>query len=264
MLQSVEDVTDAEAKARLEKGEKVEGWYDDRTGEVVLYMPNVHDSYTAEKTVWHEIVGHKGMRELFGNGNYDKFLDDIYFNLDKPEYADLKKLVVKELQYNPFGYRNAIEEAIARMAEEGHGEHGLWNNLKNKVTDIFREIGYRAAPNTKDIKYLLWLARNYSKHPESDGYFAIRRNALLHKLERDNTPSIVERNGMFFDNDGKNHGYLLDLNHKDFEEATDGKVHFRTSPMTASKIEEYNRDSEQNSMLSRKVPLITCSLCRRL
>ena len=241
MLQSVEEVTNAEAKARLEKGEKVEGWYDERTGEVVLYMPNVHDSYTAEKTVWHEIVGHKGMRELFGNDNYDKFLDDIYFNLDKPEYADLKKLVMKELQYNPFDYRNAIEEAIARMAEEGHGEHGLWNNLKNKVANIFREIGYRVAPNTKDIKYLLWLAKNYSKHPESDGYFAIRRNALLHKLERDNTPSIVERNGMFFDNDGKDHDYLLDLNHKDFEEATDGKVHFRTSPMTASKIEEYNR-----------------------
>lgn len=241
MLQSVEEVTNSEAKARLEKGEKVEGWYDERTGEVVLYMPNVHDSYTAEKTVWHEIVGHKGMRELFGNDNYDKFLDDIYFNLDKPEYADLKKLVMKELQYNPFDYRNAIEEAIARMAEEGHGEHGLWNNLKNKVANIFREIGYRVAPNTKDIKYLLWLAKNYSKHPESDGYFAIRRNALLHKLERDNTPSIVERNGKFFDNDGKDHDYLLDLNHKDFEEATDGKVHFRTSPMTASKIEEYNR-----------------------
>nr|DAN15262.1 MAG TPA: Chromatin remodeling complex ATPase [Caudoviricetes sp.] len=241
MLQSAEEVTNAEAKARLENGEKVEGWYDESTGEVVLYMPNVHDSYTAEKTVWHEIVGHKGMRELFGNDNYDKFLDDIYFNLDKPEYADLKKLVMKELQYNPFDYRNAIEEAIARMAEEGHGEQGLWNNLKNKVTNIFREIGYRVAPNTKDIKYLLWLAKNYSKHPESDGYFGIRRNALLHKLERDNTPSFVERNGMFFDNDGKNHDYLLDLNRKDFEEATDGKVHFRTSPMTASKIEEYNR-----------------------
>lgn len=241
MLQSAEEVTNAEAKARLKKGEKVEGWYDESTGEVVLYMPNVHDSYTAEKTVWHEIVGHKGMRELFGNDNYDKFLDDIYFNLDKPEYADLKKLVMKELQYNPFNYRNAIEEAIARMAEEGHGEHGLWNNLKNKITNIFREIGYRVAPNTKDIKYLLWLAKNYSKHPESDGYFAIRRNALLHKLEKDNTPSIVERNGMYFDNDGKNHDYLLDLNRKDFEEATDGKVHFRTSPMTASKIEEYNR-----------------------
>lgn len=241
MVNSVDEITNPRVKADIESGKNVTGWYDEKTGEVVLYMPNVHDSYTAEKTVWHEIVGHKGMRELFGNDNYDKFLDDIYFNLDKPEYADLKKLVMKELQYNPFDYRNAIEEAIARMAEEGHGEHGLWNNLKNKVTNIFREIGYRVAPNTKDIKYLLWLAKNYSKHPESDGYFDIRRNALLHKLEKDNTPSIVDRNGMYFDNDGKNHDYLLDLNHKDFEEATDGKVHFRTSPMAASKIEEYNR-----------------------
>lgn len=241
MVSSVDEITNKAAKAAVEEGRKITGWYDEKTGEVHLYMPNIHDRYTAEKTVWHEIVGHKGMRELFGNDNYDKFLDDIYFNLDKPEYADLKKLVMKELQYNPFNYRNAIEEAIARMAEEGHGEHGLWNNLKNKVTNIFREIGYRVAPNTKDVKYLLWLAKNYSKHPESDGYFAIRRNALLHKLEKDNTPSIVERNGMYFDNDGKNHDYLLDLNRKDFEEATDGKVHFRTSPMTASKIEEYNR-----------------------
>lgn len=241
MVSSVDEITNKAAKAAIEEGRKITGWYDEKTGEVHLYMPNINDRYTAEKTVWHEIVGHKGMRELFGNDNYDKFLDDIYFNLDKPEYADLKKLVMKELQYNPFDYRNAIEEAIARMAEEGHGEHGFWNNLKNKVANIFREIGYRVAPNTKDIKYLLWLAKNYSKHPESDGYFAIRRNALLHKLERDNTPSIVERNGMFFDNDGKNHDYLLDLNHKDFEEVTDGKVHFRTSPMTASKIEEYNR-----------------------
>lgn len=241
MVSSVDEITNKAAKAAVEEGRKITGWYDEKTGEVHLYMPNIHDRYTAEKTIWHEVVGHKGMRELFGNDNYDKFLDDIYFNLDKPEYADLKKLVMKELQYNPFDYRNAVEEAIARMAEEGHGEHGLWNNLKNKVTNIFREIGYRVAPNTKDIKYLLWLAKNYSKHPESDGYFAIRRNALLHKLERDNTPSIVEGNGMYFDNDGKSHDYLLDLNRKDFDEATDGKVHFRTSPMTASKIEEYNR-----------------------
>ncbi len=241
MVSSVDEITNKAAKTAIEEGRKITGWYDEKTGEVHLYMPNIHDRYTAEKTVWHEIVGHKGMRELFGNDNYDKFLDDIYFNLDKPEYADLKKLVMKELQYNPFNYRNAIEEAIARMAEEGHGEHGLWNTLKNKVTNIFREIGYRVAPNTKDVKYLLWLAKNYSKHPGSDGFFAMRRNALLHKLEKDNTPSIVERNGMYFDNDGKSHDYLLDLNRKDFEEATDGKVHFRTSPMTASKIEEYNR-----------------------
>ena len=241
MVSSVGEITNKAAKAAIEEGRKITGWYDEKTGEVHLYMPNIHDRYTAEKTIWHEVVGHKGMRELFGEDRFEKFLRDVWYDLDKPENAALKKLVDEERKYNPLNIYDAIEEGIARLAEDGKGEAGFWNGIKNKVSDFLHEIGYRVAPNTKDVKYLLWLAKNYSKHPESDGYFAIRRNALLHKLERDNTPSIVERNGMYFDNDGKNHDYLLDLNHKDFEEATDGKVHFRTSPMTASKIEEYDK-----------------------
>lgn len=241
MVSSVDEITNKAAKAAIEDGRKITGWYDEKTGEVHLYMPNIHDRYTAEKTIWHEVVGHKGMRELFGDERFDKFLRDVWYDLDKPENAALKKLVDEERKYNPLNIYDAIEEGIARLAEDGKGEPGFWNGIKNKVSDFLHEIGYRIAPNTKDVKYLLWLAKNYSKHPESDGYFAIRRNALLHNLERDNTPSIVERNGMYFDNDGKNHDYLLDLNHKDFEEATDGKVHFRTSPMTASKIEEYDK-----------------------
>lgn len=241
MVSSVDEITNKAAKDAIEEGRKITGWYDEKTGEVHLYMPNIHDRYTAEKTIWHEVVGHKGMRELFGDERFDKFLRDVWYDLDKPENAALKKLVDEERKYNPLNIYDAIEEGIARLAEDGKGEAGFWNGIKNKVSDFLHEIGYRIAPNTKDVKYLLWLAKNYSKHPESDGYFAIRRNALLHKLERDNTPSIVERNGMYFDNDGKNHDYLLDLNHKDFEEATDGKVHFRTSPMTASKIEEYDK-----------------------
>lgn len=241
MVSSVDEVTNKAAKAAIEEDRKITGWYDEKTGEVHLYMPNIHDRYTAEKTIWHEVVGHKGMRELFGEDRFNQFLRDVWYDLDKPENAELKKLVDEERRYNPLNIYDAIEEGIARLAEDGKGEPGFWNGIKNKVSDFLHEIGYRVAPNTKDIKYLLWLAKNYSKHPESDGYFAIRRNALLYKLERDNTPSIVEKNGMFFDNDGKNHDYLLDLNHKDFEEATDGKVHFRTSPMAASKIEEYDK-----------------------
>lgn len=241
MVSSVGEITNKAARAAIEEGRKITGWYDEKTGEVHLYMPNIHDRYTAEKTIWHEVVGHKGMRELFGDERFDKFLRDVWYDLDKPENAALKKLVDEERKYNPLNIYDAIEEGIARLAEDGKGEAGFWNGIKNKVSDFLHEIGYRIAPNTKDVKYLLWLAKNYSKHPESDGYFAIRRNALLHKLERDNTPSIVDRNGMYFDNDGKNHDYLLDLNRKDFEQATDGQVHFRTSPMTASKIEEYDK-----------------------
>lgn len=240
MVSSVDEITNKAAKAAIEDGRKITGWYDEKTGEVHLYMPNIHDRYTAEKTVWHEVVGHKGMRELFGEDRFNQFLRDVWYDLDKPENAELKKLVDEERRYNPLNIYNAIEEGIARLAEDGKGEPGFWNGIKNKVSDFLHEIGYRIAPNTKDVKYLLWLSKNLQKNP-NDPYWKLRAEAVKYRLDHDRVPAIVVRNGMYFDNDGKNHDYLLDLNHKDFEEATDGKVHFRTSPMTASKIDEYNR-----------------------
>lgn len=239
MVSSVDEITNKAAKAAIEEGRKITGWYDENTGEVHLYMPNIHDRYTAEKTIWHETVGHKGMRGLMGE-SFDKFLDSVWYDLDKPDNAGLKKLVAEEMKYSPLDYRNAIEEGIARMAEEGKGEYGFWNTIRNKVTDFLHELGYRIAPNTKDVKYLLWLSKNLQKNP-NDPYWKLRAEAVKYRLDHEDIRSVVERNGMYFDNDGKNHDYLLDLNHKDFEEATDGKVHFRTTPTTASKIEEYNR-----------------------
>lgn len=240
MVSSVDEITNKAAKAAIEEGRKITGWYDEKTGEVHLYMPNIHDRYTAEKTIWHEVVGHKGMRELFGDERFDKFLREVWYDLDKPENAALKKLVDEERKFNPLNIYDAIEEGIARLAEDGKGEPGFWNGIKNKVSDFLHEIGYRIAPNTKDVKYLLWLSKNLQKNP-NDPYWKLRAEAVKYRLDHDRVPAIVVRNGMYFDNDGKNHDYLLDLNHKDFEEATDGKVHFRTSPMTASKIDEYNR-----------------------
>ncbi|HBF05714.1 MAG TPA: hypothetical protein DDW28_06355, partial [Prevotella sp.] len=163
MVNSAEEVTNKRAKEAIEEGKHITGWYDEKTGEVHLYMPNIHDRYTAEKTIWHEVVGHKGMRELFGEDRFDKFLRSVWYDLDKPEYAVLKKLVMEEMKYNPLNAYNAIEEGIARLAEDGRGEAGFWNNIKNKVSDFLHEIGYRMAPNTKDVKYLLWLSKNLQK-----------------------------------------------------------------------------------------------------
>lgn len=170
MVSSVDEITNKAAKAAIEEGRKITAWYDEKTGEVHLYMPNIHDRYTAEKTIWHEVVGHKGMRELFGDERFDKFLRDVWYDLDKPENAALKKLVDEERKYNPLNIYDAIEEGIARLAEDGKGEAGFWNNIRNKVTDFLHEIGYRIAPNTKDVKYLLWLSKNLQKNP-NDPYW---------------------------------------------------------------------------------------------
>lgn len=238
MVNSVEEIENPKVRKDIENGKQVTGWYDEKTGEVHLYMPNIHDSYTAEKTVWHETVGHKGMRGLLGE-KFNDYMRSLWMDLDNPINADLRAYVKEKMNMNHLGFYDAIEEFIAKSAEDGKGEPGFWNYIKNKVTDALHEIGYRVSPNVKDVKYMLWLAKNVQKHGDSP-LWKMRAEAVRWKIEHEKTLSVVEENGMMYDNNGKKHG-LLDLNKKDFDEATDGHVHYRTSPMTASKIEEYNR-----------------------
>lgn len=247
MVSSVDEITNKAAKAAIEEGRKITGWYDEKTGEVHLYMPNIHDRYTAEKTIWHEVVGHKGMRELFGDERFDKFLRDVWYELDKPENAALKKLVDEERKFNPLNIYDAIEEGIARLAEDGKGEAGFWNGIKNKVSDFLHEIGYRIAPNTKDVKYLLWLSKNLQKNP-NDPYWKLRAEAVKYRLDHERKPAVVAHDGMFYGNDGKVRS-MDNLTKAEWNEATDGEIHFRTTPSAGTALDRYHRSLDEHGYM---------------
>lgn len=247
MVSSVDEIINKAAKAAIEDGRKITGWYDEKTGEVHLYMPNIHDRYTAEKTIWHEVVGHKGMRELFGDERFDKFLREVWYDLDKPENAALKKLVDEERKFNPLNIYDAIEEGIARLAEDGKGEPGFWNGIKNKVSDFLHEIGYRVAPNTKDVKYLLWLSKNLQKNP-NDPYWKLRAEAVKYRLDHERMPAVVAHDGMFYGNDGKVRS-MDNLTKSEWDEATDGQIHFRTTPSAGTALDRYHRSLDEHGYM---------------
>lgn len=247
MVSSVDEITNKSAKAAVEEGRKITGWYDEKTGEVHLYMPNIHDRYTAEKTIWHEVVGHKGMRELFGEDRFNQFLRDVWYDLDKPENAELKKLVDEERRYNPLNIYDAIEEGIARLAEDGKGEPGFWNGIKNKVSDFLHEIGYRIAPNTKDVKYLLWLSKNLQKNP-NDPYWKLRAEAVKYRLDHDRVPAVVAHDGMFYGNDGKVRS-MESMTKSEWNESTDGQIHFRTTPSAGTALDRYHRSLDEHGYM---------------
>lgn len=247
MVSSVDEITNKAAKAAIDDGRKITGWYDEKTGEVHLYMPNIHDRYTAEKTIWHEVVGHKGMRELFGDERFDKFLREVWYDLDKPENAALKKLVDEERKFNPLNIYDAIEEGIARLAEDGKGEAGFWNGIKNKVSDFLHEIGYRIAPNTKDVKYLLWLSKNLQKNP-NDPYWKMRAEAVKYRLDHERMPAVVTHDGMFYGNDGKVRS-METLTKSEWDEATDGQIHFRTTPSAGTALDRYHSSLDEHGYM---------------
>ena len=237
MVNSVEEIGNEEVRRDIENGKQVTGWYDENTGEVHLYMPNIHDSYTAEKTVWHETVGHKGMRGLLGD-KFKDYMRGLWMDLDNPVNAELRAYVKERMDKDSMGFYDAIEEFIAESAEKGKGEPGFWNYIKNKVTDTLHEIGYRISPNVKDVKYMLWLAKNVQKKG-NDPWWKMRADAVKWKIEHENVEYTKIHGGEFYENDGKNHDFE-DMTKEEWDEATDGQIHYRTAPSAATALDRYH------------------------
>lgn len=237
MVNSVEEIGNEQVRRDIENGKQVTGWYDENTGEVHLYMPNIHDSYTAEKTVWHETVGHEGMRGLLGD-KFKDYMRGLWMDLDNPVNAELRAYVKERMDKDSMGFYDAIEEFIAESAEKGKGEPGFWNNIKNKVTDALHEIGYRISPNVKDVKYMLWLAKNVQKKG-NDPWWKMRADAVKWKIEHENVEYTKIHGGEFYENDGKNHDFE-DMTKEEWDEATDGQIHYRTAPSAATALDRYH------------------------
>ena len=237
MVNSVEEIGNEQVRRDIENGKQVTGWYDENTGEVRLYMPNIHDAYTAEKTVWHETVGHKGMRGLLGD-KFNDYMRGLWMDLDNPVNAELRAYVKERMDKDSMGFYDAIEEFIAESAEKGKGEPGFWNYIKNKVTDALHEIGYRISPNVKDVKYMLWLAKNVQKKG-NDPWWKMRADAVKWKIEHENVEYTKIHGGEFYENDGKNHDFE-DMTKEEWDEATDGEIHYRTAPSAATALDRYH------------------------
>lgn len=237
MVNSVEEIGNEQVRRDIENGKQVTGWYDENTGEVHLYMPNIHDSYTAEKTVWHETVGHEGMRGLLGD-KFNDYMRGLWMDLDNPVNAELRAYVKERMGKDAMGFYDAIEEFIAESAEKGKGEPGFWNYIKNKVTDALHEIGYRISPNVKDVKYMLWLAKNVQKKG-NDPWWKMRADAVKWKIEHENVEYTKIHGGEFYENDGKNHDFE-DMSREEWDEATDGQIHYRTAPSAATALDRYH------------------------
>lgn len=247
MVNSVEEIENPKVRKDIENGKQVTGWYDENTGEVHLYMPNIHDTYTAEKTVWHETVGHKGMRGLLGD-KFNDYMRSLWMDLDNPINAELRAYVKEKMNMNHLGFYDAIEEFIAKSAEDGKGEPGFWNYIKNKVTDALHEIGYRVSPNVKDVKYMLWLAKNVQKHGDSP-LWKMRAEAVRWKIEHEKTEYTKIEGGELYDNDGKSHDFE-NMSREEWLEATDGEIHYRTAPSAATALDRYHHALDRHSYMA--------------
>lgn len=175
------------------EGEKknAKGWYNKKTGQVVIVLDNNKDNFDIEQTVIHETVGHKGLRSLLGAKGLYRLLDTIYDNLDE----QAKQAINERTMRNGWQKYTAIEEYLAEQAENTVWDSksaSLWQNVKHYLTEALRTLGFMIRPNLKDARYWLWLSKNNLKR--SDVMSEIKRNALLNKIERMGAPKIADAN----------------------------------------------------------------------
>ena len=190
-----------------EEAKNAKGYYDTRTGEVVIVLDNNQSVLDIEKTVVHEIIGHHGLRGLLGSvRNYRQLMNVIYDSLPEKIKNEIKDKAMR----NGYKFYEAMDEYFAEQAENmvwDSSSATMWDNIKHYITEAIRKLGFILRPNYRDVRYWLWLSKNnlQSDNPLSE----IKRQAFLHKLSRLHAPK-------FDDNFNKTEG---DINYTDVDTA---------------------------------------------
>jgi len=150
------------------------GFYNKRTGKIVVVAGNHTDIADIEKTVLHEAVAHHGLRELFGD-NFDNFLDTVFAKAD----IEIRRQIAHLSAKHGWNIRTATEEYLASMAEDTNFEQikpTLWQRIKQLFGEIMSAFGLHHANITdNDLRYILW--RSY-KNLQNSG-----KHSILDKAE---------------------------------------------------------------------------------
>ena len=172
MVSSLDELSDGMARRAIENGRNVKGWFDTKTGEVVVYLPNVTGEEDAKATFLHEIVGHKGLRALLGEKSFDDEMVRLYGLLP----AEERKIVTSAAVHDYGGnVAIAMDEYLAEQAEKDETP-SWWNKVVSAIRDLLRKKGINVTLSKGDVKYLLWRSR---KKWESANPFDVAKDITM-------------------------------------------------------------------------------------
>lgn len=157
ILHSPGEVTNRAARREIANGNRVAGWYDIPSRRVYIYLPDIANESEAIKTVLHEAVGHKGLRQLLGldKQEYDAAMMRLYGQLP---LSERQKVADKAMLDYGGDFAVAMDEYLAEQAERDETP-SWWNRVKSAVRDMLRSLGLNVELSDNDVKYLLWRSR---------------------------------------------------------------------------------------------------------
>ena len=155
LVEKVTEITNDD-KRKEKRMRSAKGWYDPKTGEVVIVLPNAESVGDVQATILHEVVGHKGLRGLLGD-KFEDMMDKVFEHLPKATRKTIMELAVNKYR---FDHRTATEEYLAEFVERDVMEPSIWKKIKSAIKSFFRDLGVNIEMNDADIAYLLWKSKN--------------------------------------------------------------------------------------------------------
>ena len=178
---------------------RAKGWYDTKTGKIVIIIPNHTNGGDVMRTLLHEGVAHYGLRELFG-ADFDNFLDNVYNNVDEATRKQIADLAAK----NNWDFKVATEEYLASLAEDTNFERAMsqswWNKIKFLFLEMLRKAGVKLDRTLRDadLRYILWRSYENLATAGEHGILRAARNEVMQERlgvgnygVEDNTRSVA-------------------------------------------------------------------------
>ena len=211
VLESYDEVTDEQAKVAILE-QRVPGWF--AGGEVYVYMPHLINEVDLDRTVVHESVAHKGIKQMLGE-EFNKFLDNVWNAMSVPAKAKFLSYVGAGKNATQADRRAAADEYVAALAEKVYKKQGLtaeektiwqkfvaWFKKKFNADEAKAEVLAKDVLDEKDIAKMV--LASYSKLTESgevkgenDGDFRARKNNEGTRFSKEELGDIEELNDRF-------------------------------------------------------------------
>ena len=174
------------------------GYFNTKTGEIVICTENASSIADAIQTILHEAVAHKGLRQLMGD-RFNEFIDRVYNSLDAETKAKVDALATANYNGNT---AVAMEEYMASLAETtDFANNSVWDKIKSIFENIINSILGRNDIKIGDneLRYILRASYNNMVNPNSmstiDGW-AKDTNMRNELGINEATPELLSRTGI--------------------------------------------------------------------
>lgn len=200
----VSTISNKEAVERINRGDVVDGWYEPKTGEVHVYVPGVvtralmdgvHPTTRLEMTIRHEVVAHKGLREILGLEEYNAVMRSVWEGMNEAERKTWLAYVNGDAN-NVSDQIAAADEMcayISELTEPSTREMTLFERLVQAIKDFFKKGEMTVLES--EIRDLLKANYAYMREANEANKQAVLEQAERVKREAKKSTNVEESSG---------------------------------------------------------------------